>query len=200
MMGSPPWPSKKSQFSPDSLIWVSECTTQVEQLFTSQGSSFLSILPRSGWANALQERIIISTKKKHMMLSAVVVCQCPTRANHHFYQLQGRIWKGNSYDVSMPYTGEPSFLRYPFKNGLFTPFLRVFMQVFFRIFWKQTNLLSFWCCSQFVHISLKMPNFNNPAFVANPGHPSFYRLYFCSETALKATPVCQLPKPLTRAP
>ena len=36
-------------------------------------------------------------------------CQCPTRANHHFYE-RGKEWLNIIFMVSMPYTGEPPFL------------------------------------------------------------------------------------------
>ena len=38
------------------------------------------------------------------------MCQCPIRANHHFYVTRTHLISLIPYIVSMPYTGEPSFL------------------------------------------------------------------------------------------
>ncbi len=84
--------------------------------------------------NALHGRTIISTD----LLGTWIfwkdkACQCPTRANHHFYLRRNKLM-ARVKRVSMPYTGEPSFLRYPLKNGLFTPFFEgVYASIFQNI-------------------------------------------------------------------
>ena len=52
---------------------------------------------------------------RNCMLNTRKVCQCPIRANHHFY-VKKIDYRVEFKNVSMPYTGEPSFLR---KNSWF---------------------------------------------------------------------------------
>jgi hypothetical protein len=97
------------------------------------------------------------------------VCQCPIRALHHFYML----WKSGprkQMGVSMPYTGSKSFLRYPFKNGLFPPFFRgVSAGIFQNILINVDSDIRFSACSYFVHKFCLRLTLINPHSFQNPG-------------------------------
>ena len=105
-----------------------------EPSFLHPGMGYRTITTTSFGVNALYGRTIISTNMKYFGFALADLCQCPIRANHHFYlfivlwrgrkmkcvnALYGRtiistkwpkwLWKPGM-DVSMPYTGEPSFL------------------------------------------------------------------------------------------
>ena len=81
--------------------------------------------------------------------------------------------------VSMPYAGFSSFLRYPFKNGLFPPFFRgVSAGIFQNILINVVSDISFLPCSYFVHKFCLRLNLISPHPFQNPGSPAIFACIF----------------------
>ena len=79
----------------------------------------------------------------------------------------------------MPYAGFSSFLRYPFKNGLFTPFFRgVSAGIFQNILINVVSDISFLPCSYFVHKFCPGLNLINLHPFQNPGSPAIFVCIF----------------------
>ena len=106
------------------------------------------------------------------------VCQCPMRAFHHFYA-DFLVLCGSIPCVSMPYAGFSSFLRYPFKNGLFMPFFSgVFAGIFQNILINVVSDICFLPCSYFVYKFCPGLNLMNLHSFQNPGSPAIFVCIF----------------------
>ena len=79
----------------------------------------------------------------------------------------------------MPYAGFSSFLRYPFKNGLFTPFYSgVSAGIFQNILINVVSDIRFLPCSYFVHKFCPGLNLKNLHPFQNPGSPAIFVCIF----------------------